>query len=203
MLSLLTAPAPKQTPASLVFSAIILPHGLIQQTSFFYSSCDKKCICSSLSVFQLQRQPLLLRHFGDTQIAIPNKNKNGEILELERRHIVCIPLADSSANPIPNFIFWSGHLVYFGSNRNMLHAGRNRTRNPIWFSGHSFVCLCDSSAVHSGSVGFSDIENSSQRRLLLCLAPRRLRFVRPWTQASKPALTDYSLTAKRRAEALH
>ena len=28
------------------------------------------------------------------------------------------------------------------------------------------------------------------RRLLLCLAPRRLHFARPWTQASKPALTD-------------
>ena len=29
------------------------------------------------------------------------------------------------------------------------------------------------------------------------------RFDRPWTQASKPALTDSSLAAKRRAEALH
>ena len=43
---------------------------LIQQTSFFYSSYDKKCISSSLSVLQLHRQPLLPRHFGDTQIAI-------------------------------------------------------------------------------------------------------------------------------------
>ena len=49
-----------------------------------------------------------------------------------------------------------------------------------------------------------DSENSSQRRLL-CLgpsgaAPSALRSA--WTQASKPALTDVSLAAKRRAEAL-
>ena len=53
------------------------------------------------------------------------------------------------------------------------------------------------------SVRFLGIENSSQRRLLLCLAPRRVHFARPWTQASKPALTDSNLAAKRRAEALH
>ena len=47
------------------------------------------------------------------------------------------------------------------------------------------------------------MENSSERRLLLCLAPRRVHFARPWTQASKPALTDSSLAAKRRVEALH
>ena len=72
-LSLLTAQAPTQTPASLVFSVILLAHGFIQQTSFFYSSYDKKCVSSSLSVLQLQRQPLLPRHFGDTQIANPNR----------------------------------------------------------------------------------------------------------------------------------
>ena len=48
------------------------------------------------------------------------------------------------------------------------------------------------------SVRFLGIENSSQRRLLLCLAPRRVHFARPWTQASKPALTDSSLATKRR-----
>ena len=41
--------------------------------------------------------------------------------------------------------------------------------------------------------------------ILLCLSPRRVHFARPWTQASKPALTDStsSLAAKRRAETLH
>ena len=32
---------------------------------------------------------------------------------------------------------------------------------------------------------------------------RRVQFARPWTQASKPALTESSLAAKRRASALH
>ena len=47
----------------------------MQQTSFFYSSYDKKCISSSLSVLQIQRQSLLPYHFGDTQIAIPINGK--------------------------------------------------------------------------------------------------------------------------------
>ena len=38
-------------------------------------------------------------------------------------------------------------------------------------------------------LGFWNSENSSQRRLL-CLAPRRVHFARPWTQPSEPALTD-------------
>ena len=38
---------------------------------------------------------------------------------------------------------------------------------------------------------------------LLCPAPRRVHFAQPWTQASKPALSDSSLAAKRRAEAFH
>ena len=32
---------------------------------------------------------------------------------------------------------------------------------------------------------------------------RGVHFALPWTQASKPALTDSSLAAKRRAEAVH
>ena len=70
-------------------------------------------------------------------------------------------------------------------------------RNRRWYSGHLFICSCDS------AVRFLDIKKSSQRRLLLCLAPRRVHFARPWTQAPKPALTDSSLAAKRRSEALH
>ena len=41
-----------------------------------------------------------------------------------------------------------------------------------------FVCSCDS------AVGFLDSESSSQRRLLLRPAPRRVHFARPWTRAS-------------------
>ena len=78
--------------------------------------------------------------------------------------------------------------------QNELHV-RNRMRR--WYSGHLLVCSCDS------AVRFLDIEKSSQRRLPVCLAPRRVHFARPWTQASKPALIDSSLAAKKRAEALH
>ena len=38
-------------------------------------------------------------------------------------------------------------------------------------------------------------ENSSQRRLLVCLAPRRVHFALPWTQAFEPALTDSTIRA--------
>ena len=50
----------------------------------------------------------------------------------------------------------------------------------------------------SSSARFLDIENSSQRLLLLGLAPRRVRFARPWTQASKPALTDSSFKKSKK-----
>ena len=84
---------------------------------------------------------------------------------------------------------------------NIVRANRNRLllRNRVrtWCSVHVFVRSCDP------AVRFLDSEISSQRRLLLCLAPRRVHFARSWTQASRPALTDSSLAAKRRAEALH
>ena len=38
-------------------------------------------------------------------------------------------------------------------------------------------------------------EYSSQRRLLVCLAPRRVHFALPWTQAFEPALTDSTIRA--------
>ena len=66
-----------------------------------------------------------------------------------------------------------------------------------WHSGHSFVCSCDS------AVRFLDMENSCQRRRLLLSGAAPKYFARPWTRASKPALTDSSLAAKIRAEALH
>ena len=64
-------------------------------------------------------------------------------------------------------------------------------------SGQLFFCSCDS------EIRFLDSESSRQRRLLPHLAPRRVHSAPPWTQASKPALTDSSPAAKRRAEALH
>ena len=78
--------------------------------------------------------------------------------------------------------------------KNELHA-RNRMRT--WYLGHLLVRSCES------AVRFLDMEKSSQRRVPLCLALRRVHVARPWTHASKPALTDSSLAAKRRAEALH
>ena len=65
-----------------------------------------------------------------------------------------------------------------------------------------FACSCNYSPLQLGFFTYL-VENSSRCRLLLCLAPRRVHFARPWIQASKPALTDCSLTAKRRVEALH
>ena len=56
-----------------------------------------------------------------------------------------------------------------------------------WCSGQSHFCSCDS------AVRFLDSENSSQHRpLLLCPAPRRVHFARPWTLASKPTLRLWS-----------
>ena len=67
------------------------------------------------------------------------------------------------------------------ASRNWLLA-RNRMRKCC--VGHLHVCSCDSAVI------VLDSENGSQLRLLLlCLAPCRVHFARPWTQASKPALT--------------
>ena len=74
---------------------------------------------------------------------------------------------------------------------------RRRLLVPRWCSGHLFFCSCDS------AVRFLDSQNPGQRRLPLSPAPRRVHFARPRTQASKPTLTDSTLAAERRAEALH
>ena len=86
------------------------------------------------------------------------------------------------------------------ANRNRLLVVWNRTRR--WCSGHLFVCSWDS------AVTSSDSENTSERWPLLPSASNRradgtIVYTRPWTQASKTALTDSSLAAERRAEALH
>ena len=105
--------------------------------------------------------------------------------------------ADSYANPIPRSFFFSGRKKIY-----LVRANRNRllVRDQIrrWCSGHLFVCSCDS------AVRFLDSDNSSQRRLLLCLEEtHRVHFARPWTQASKPALTGSSLAAKRLVKTVH
>ena len=90
--------------------------------------------------------------------------------------------AYSSANPILSLRFGVGRekIYIVRANRKKLIV-RNRTRR--WCSGRLLVCSCDS------AVRFLDSENSSQRRLL-CLAPRRVHFARPGTEASKPALSN-------------
>ena len=100
--------------------------------------------------------------------------------------------ADSRANPIPSFRFWSGRknkISFMQIETGFLRGDDTR--------GHLFFGSCDS------AVRYLDSENPSPRRLLLCLAPCPVHFARPWTQASKPAMTNSSLAAKRRAEALH
>ena len=72
--------------------------------------------------------------------------------------------------------------------------------------GDGTRAICLLVGFFSSSARFLNVENSCQRRLLLlllCLVPRRVRFARPWTQASKAALTVSSLAEKRRAEPLH
>ena len=93
------------------------------------------------------------------------------------------------ANPIPSFRFWSGR------------------------KNHS--CLCEIECGDGGGViclfarviqrlGFwTQKFQANVDYCYVCPAPRRVHFARPWTQASKPALTSSSLAAKRRAEALH
>ena len=100
-------------------------------------------------------------------------------------------------NPIPSFRFWSGRknkCRLCKSKHGLLVPNRMRR----WYSGHLFVCSCDS------AVSFFDIENSSQVRLVLHVW-RALSALRSAldSKASKAALTDSSLAAKRRAEALH
>ena len=77
----------------------------------------------------------------------------------------------------------------------IMRANRNRLLVQRWCPCHLFFCSCDSAA--------SFFENASQRRPLLCPAPRRVHFAWRWTQASKPMLIDSCLAAKRRASELH
>ena len=147
-----------------------------------------------LSLYAVQKVP-----FGLSTEREVNK-KNVVSLNFERRQALCISWADSYASPIPSFMFWWGR-------KNKPFRLRKWTRSLVvryqtrrWFSGHLDFLLV---WFFSTSVRFLDKENSSERRILLCLTLPRAHFALPWTQASKPALTDSSLAAKRRAEALH
>ena len=64
----------------------------------------------------------------------------------------------------------------------------------------SFVCSCDSAVRLLDSENQANVDYCYVRRRE---ETRREHFARPWTQTSKPTLTDSSLAAKRRAEALY
>ena len=98
-----------------------------------------------------------------------------------------------------NFRFCSGRnelqILFRSQQMNIIRAKSKQAFCAEMVLGSFVFRSCDS------AVRFLDSENSSQRRLLLCPAPRRVHFARPWTQAYNPTLTDSSLAAKRRAEA--
>ena len=100
--------------------------------------------------------------------------------------------ADSYANPIPSFRFWSFR-------KNKYHS---------WNIETGFLCRDGARVTWFSARGIQQLDFWTRKiqanaRLLPCPAPRRVHFARPWTQASKSTLTDFSLAAKRRAEALH
>ena len=98
---------------------------------------------------------------------------------------------------IPSSWIWSGRKI-----QSLLCKSKHRLLMPNrmrrWYSGHLFVWSCDL------AVRVLDIENQANVDYY-CWMPgaRWLHFARPWTHESKPALTDYSIAEKRRAEALH
>ena len=124
-------------------------------------------------------------------------------LKLERRQIICISYSSA------DFLFCESDselLILVRSQKQTLFVqieiGFLLCETDAEMVPVPYVCLLV--GFYSSSARFLNMENSSQRRLLLLgLAPRGVRFARPWTQPFKPALTDSSLAAKRRAEALH
>ena len=80
---------------------------------------------------------------------------------------------------------------------NIIRAKSKQASCAEMVLGSSFFCSCDSSAVR-----FLDSENSSQHRLLLRPAPRRVHFARPCTRASTgldhPSLYAQTLIWPRR-----
>ena len=101
--------------------------------------------------------------------------------------------------PVTTFIFWWGRKNKSPFCLCRLKQASCQKSDAEMVLG-PFVCLLV--WFFSSSFRSLDIENSSRRRLLLCLAPRRVHFARSWTQASKPALTDSNLATTKRAAAL-
>ena len=122
-------------------------------------------------------------------------------LSIHRSNCIRIGLkADSYANTIPSFRFWSTRKNKSRSCKSKQASCANSDAQMVL---GSLVCSCHS-AVFSYSRSL-DSENSSQRRLRDCYVWRReeshrVHFARPLTQACKPALTDSSSAAKRRAK---
>ena len=87
-----------------------------------------------------------------------------------------------------------------GSSRENKSRSRKSKQASSARSDAEMVCSCDSAGRSwiqkiQANVGYCYVWRREETR--------RVRFARPWTQASKPALTDSSLAAKRRAEAFH
>ena len=121
-------------------------------------------------------------------------------LNLKKYQKISFYWADSNANTIPSFSFWSGRQNNSRSCKSKQASCANSDAQMVL---GSLVCSCHS-AVFSYSRSL-DSENSSQRRLRDCYVWRReeshrVHFARPLTQACKPALTDSSSAAKRRAK---
>ena len=80
------------------------------------------------------------------------------LLELEKRQVICISLAWFYVNPIPSFRFWSGRKNQSRLCKSKQASGAKSDAEMVL---GSFVCSCGS------AIRFLDIQNSSQRRLLL------------------------------------
>ena len=102
-------------------------------------------------------------------------------LFLRRRLELCLPTLGALRLIIMRIRFRASD---FGlvAKINIIHAKSKQASCAEMVLGSFVFCSCGS------AVTFLDSENSSQRRLLLCSAPRGVHFARPWTQASNPCL---------------
>ena len=90
------------------------------------------------------------------------------------------------AGPIPSFRFCSGRKNKYNSCKIETGFLRGDGARVIRFFARVIQQL-----------RFWTSVNSSQRRLLLlCPAPRRVHFARPWTQTSKPLRSDFRLARR-------
>ena len=130
--------------------------------------------------------------FARIKIIIPSIPSKNVSIFYRKETCMSFVMADYYADPIPSFRFWSGR--------------KNKTLSCKIETGF----LCGDNAqivlffarVIQQLVRFFDSENSTQRRLLRCPAPRRAHSLGPGLE--HPSLrSDSSLAAKRRADALH